>query len=135
MKKKNYRRYIHCNIIMWRCFLCGSSTILAANWTYTDNYVNPLEMNVCQTLRLMYADTPIARIWQNREWIPRHYSTSWGIRIYRSQWKCTRISDSMMLRKNWNGWKSLGKRRRRLNRRRRNRCRRRCSRQFNMEDG
>ena len=21
----------------------------------------------CQTLRLMYADTPIARIWQNRE--------------------------------------------------------------------
>ena len=89
----------------------------------------------CQILHLMYADTPIARIWQNREWIQRRCSTSWGIRIYRSQWMCTHISDSMMPRKSWSGWKSLGRRRRRLSRRKRNRCRRKCLKLYNMEMG
>lgn len=87
----------------------------------------------CQISRLMYADIPIAPIWQNREWIPRHCSTSWGIRIYQSRWMCTRISDLMMLRKNWNGWKSLGRHRRRLSRRRRNRYRRKCLKLYNMK--
>ena len=55
-----------------------------------------------------------------------HYSTSWDIQIYRSQWMCTRISDLMMQRRNWKGWKSSGRYRRRLSRRKRKRCRRRC---------
>ena len=80
----------------------------------------------CQTSRLMCADTPIVAIWQNREWIPRHYSILWGIRIYQSRWMCTRISALMMQRKNWNEWKTSKRRRRRLSRRRRKRCRRRC---------
>ena len=39
----------------------------------------------CQTSPHMYADTPIARIWQNQEWTRRRYSTSWDIQIYRLQ--------------------------------------------------
>ena len=101
---------------LWQCTGSTDSIIwLADTMTFTGC--------ICQTLHPMYADTPIVRIWQNREWILRRYSsTSWGIRIYRSQWMCTHISDSMMPRQ-------------RLSRRRRNRCRRRCLRGFNMEEG
>ena len=67
----------------------------------------------CRILLLMYADTPIVPIWKNREWIQRRYSTSWGIRLFQSRWMYTDISDSMMLRKNWNGWKSSEKHRQR----------------------
>ena len=35
----------------------------------------------CQTTLHMYADTLTAPIWQNREWILRRCSISWGIRI------------------------------------------------------
>ena len=111
---------------LWQCTGSTDSTIWLAD-TMTSTGCR------CQTLRLMYAGILTARVWQNQEWIQRHCSTSWGIQIYRLQWMCTHISDSMMLRKNWNGWKSLGRRRRRLNRRKRNWCRRRCLRQFNME--
>ena len=112
-------------------------------WQYTGNIVSIIWSAdtmtstgcSCQISRLMYADTRIVQIWQNREWIQRRCSTSWGIRIYRLQWMCTRISDSMMQRKNWNGWKSLGRHRQRLSRRKRNRCRRKCLKLYNMEMG
>ena len=45
---------------LWQCTGSIDSIIwLADTMTFTEYR--------CQTLRLMYEDTPIARIWQNRE--------------------------------------------------------------------
>ena len=45
---------------LWQCIGSTDSTIWFAD-TMTSTRCR------CQTSRLMYADTPIARIWQNRE--------------------------------------------------------------------
>ena len=45
--------------------------LVAMHWQHRFNHMSVDTMTFtgcrCQTLHLMYADTPIARIWQNRE--------------------------------------------------------------------